>query len=76
MTLMSSRLLATTPTPVLGTDYHLVVEDERQRAIIIDKRPTIKTVAFKAFVPTKRDGNKSQQKAKVNPKLMKHEAET
>ncbi|KAJ9552386.1 hypothetical protein OSB04_016431 [Centaurea solstitialis] len=54
----------------------ILAEDERQRAITGDKRPSMETAAFKAFVPSKRDGNPEQQKGRLNQKPTKREVET
>ncbi|KAM0058457.1 putative retrotransposon Copia-like protein [Helianthus debilis subsp. tardiflorus] len=53
---IKTQILANKPTPGLGTAYHLVAEDERQKLISEDKRPAIEAAAFKVFVPQKRDG--------------------
>lgn len=36
-TVIKTQILATNPPPSLGTAYHMVAEDERQRAISNDK---------------------------------------
>ncbi|KAJ0546331.1 hypothetical protein HanIR_Chr08g0359701 [Helianthus annuus] len=51
------------PTPSLGTAYHLVAEDEQQRAISGTKRPTDAT-AFQAYVPPKKEQNQTQSRFK------------
>lgn len=56
------------PVPTLGSAYHLVAEDERQRAITTEKKPTIESAAFKAFVPTKREGFLNQRRDKPTNK--------
>ncbi|KAI3722511.1 hypothetical protein L2E82_33550 [Cichorium intybus] len=72
---IKTQILATSPTPALGSAYHLVAEDERQRAITGDKKPSIETAAFKASMSTKRDGNSGQQRNKPNQNPVKQEAE-
>ena len=57
-----TQILAMQPTPSLGTAYHLVAEDEQQRTITGERRPTIDGAAFQAFVPKKKDHNPSQSK--------------
>ncbi|KVI11926.1 hypothetical protein Ccrd_009666 [Cynara cardunculus var. scolymus] len=52
----SNEILATKPIPSLSSAYHLMAEDERQRAISHNKRPTTEAAAFKAFTPGRRDG--------------------
>ncbi|KAJ9542449.1 LOW QUALITY PROTEIN: hypothetical protein OSB04_028955 [Centaurea solstitialis] len=44
-TVIKMQILATKPIPSLSSAYHLVAEDERQRAISHDKRPTIEAAA-------------------------------
>ncbi|XP_024974841.1 uncharacterized protein LOC112512947 [Cynara cardunculus var. scolymus] len=63
---IKTQILATQPTPGLGTAYHLVAEDERQKLITEDKKPTVEAAAFKAFVPPKRD-NFSPHNRKQRP---------
>ncbi|KAI3719915.1 hypothetical protein L6452_20821 [Arctium lappa] len=41
------QILATNLIPSLGNAYHLVTEDERQRSISNDKRPSVEAAAFK-----------------------------
>ncbi|GJZ24464.1 putative RNA-directed DNA polymerase [Tanacetum coccineum] len=43
-----TQILATNPLPSLGTAYHMVAEDERQRAIS-NENTTHESAAFKAF---------------------------
>ncbi|KAI3714737.1 hypothetical protein L6452_21696 [Arctium lappa] len=52
-----TQILAMKPTPSLGTAYHLVAEDEQQRAISSAKKPAIEPAAFQSYVPGKRDSN-------------------
>ncbi|KAI3523164.1 hypothetical protein L1887_01221 [Cichorium endivia] len=49
-----TQILAMKPVPTLGEAYHLVAEDEQQRAVSTGKRTTSETAAFQAY--TKRDG--------------------
>lgn len=63
-----TQILATNPIPKLGNAYHLVAEDERQRAISSDKRPTTGAAAFKTFVPMRREENHNQRRDKSNQK--------
>ncbi|PWA48889.1 GAG-pre-integrase domain, Gag-polypeptide of LTR copia-type [Artemisia annua] len=50
-----TQILATNPTPSLANAYHLVSEDERQRAIAADRRPMADSMTFKAFAPGRRE---------------------
>ena len=54
---MRTQILATKPTPSLGTAYHLVAEDEHQRNIAAGKRttPTPHATAFQASQQVSRD---------------------
>ncbi|KAJ0951185.1 putative RNA-directed DNA polymerase [Helianthus annuus] len=71
---IKTQILATKPTPALGTAYHLVAEDERQKQITEDKKPSMETAAFKAFVPQNRNSpTSSQQKPKAYSKPGKQE---
>ncbi|GJT34120.1 putative RNA-directed DNA polymerase [Tanacetum coccineum] len=56
------------PISNLGNAYHLVAEDECQRAISSDKRPTTEAAPFKTFVPTRREENHNQRRDKSNQK--------
>ncbi|KAI3796118.1 hypothetical protein L1987_38782 [Smallanthus sonchifolius] len=49
-----TQILATQPTPSLGTAYHLTADDEQQRTISGAKRPAIDAVAFQAYAPARR----------------------
>nr|XP_043616027.1 uncharacterized protein LOC122587938 [Erigeron canadensis] len=46
-TVIKTQILATKPVPSLGTAYHLVVEDERQRSISSEGRIQREPAAFK-----------------------------
>nr|GEY69397.1 putative reverse transcriptase, RNA-dependent DNA polymerase, Gag-polypeptide of LTR copia-type [Tanacetum cinerariifolium] len=48
-TRLRTQILATKPVPTLGTAYHMVAEDERQRAISLENQAVPEPVAFKAF---------------------------
>lgn len=59
-----TQILATKPTPSLGTAYHLVAEDEQQiRAASFNKKTTQEAAAFQAFVPAKREGQQQKKGA-------------
>ncbi|KAK1423454.1 hypothetical protein QVD17_18757 [Tagetes erecta] len=58
-----TQILAMQPLPSLGTAYHLVADDEQQRAISNGKRSTTEPTAFKVFVPKNRDQKQSQYKS-------------
>ncbi|PWA82672.1 GAG-pre-integrase domain, Gag-polypeptide of LTR copia-type [Artemisia annua] len=57
-----TQILAMNPVPSLGNAYHLVAEDEQQRAIAGTKRPSSDSVAFQAQVTAKRDQSRPKQK--------------
>ncbi|KAJ0457906.1 putative transcription factor interactor and regulator CCHC(Zn) family [Helianthus annuus] len=65
-TVIKTQILATKPTLTLGVAYHMVAEDERQRAISNENRVAPESAAFKAF--QKREGNISQTKEKYTTK--------
>nr|GFB88750.1 Gag-polypeptide of LTR copia-type [Tanacetum cinerariifolium] len=48
-TVIKTQILATKPTPSLGTTYHMVAEDERQRAVSSENAKPLDSAAFKAF---------------------------
>ncbi|KAK1416343.1 hypothetical protein QVD17_32133 [Tagetes erecta] len=56
-----TQILAMTPTPNLSTSYHLVAEDEQQRAITTTKRPTQEATAFQASYQGRREGSRNKQ---------------
>ncbi|KAI3494583.1 hypothetical protein L1887_40715 [Cichorium endivia] len=60
---IKTQILATKPTPSLGTVYHLVAEDERQRSISNEKRAPSEPAAFKAFQGRNRSFNPSKEKS-------------
>uniref|UniRef100_A0A251UYU1 Putative GAG-pre-integrase domain, Gag-polypeptide of LTR copia-type n=1 Tax=Helianthus annuus TaxID=4232 RepID=A0A251UYU1_HELAN len=70
-----TQILTMNPTPTLTNAYHLVAEDERQRAITSERRPSTDAVAFKAFVPGRRENNSSQRRDKPASKDVKHAAD-
>ncbi|KAL9996373.1 putative retrotransposon Copia-like protein [Helianthus debilis subsp. tardiflorus] len=57
-----TQILAMQPLPSLGTAYHLVADDEQQRAVSGVKRPTTDATAFQAFIPKNRDQKQPQSK--------------
>ncbi|KAJ0576817.1 putative retrotransposon gag domain, retrotransposon Copia-like protein [Helianthus annuus] len=57
-----TQILATKPVPTLGTAYHMVAEDERQRAISNENRVAPESAAFKTF--QKRHNNFKSPKEK------------
>ncbi|KAL6572979.1 hypothetical protein OROHE_002455 [Orobanche hederae] len=63
-TVIRTQILAMNPIPSLGNAYHLVAEDERQRAISAEKKPSSEAAAFKASVPVRREGNQNQKRDK------------
>nr|GFA09630.1 hypothetical protein [Tanacetum cinerariifolium] len=44
-----TQILATKPIPTLGTAYHMVAEDEKQRAISLENQAVPEATSFKAF---------------------------
>ncbi|XP_076889651.1 uncharacterized protein LOC143540461 [Bidens hawaiensis] len=48
---IKTQILAMTPAPSLNSAYHLVYQDEQQRAITAEKKPTTDVAAFKVFFP-------------------------
>nr|GEZ28534.1 Gag-polypeptide of LTR copia-type [Tanacetum cinerariifolium] len=44
-----THILATKPVPTLRTAYHMIAEDERQRAISLENQAVPEPTAFKAF---------------------------
>lgn len=48
-TVIRTQILATKPIPSLGTAYHMVAEDERQRAVSNENAKPLEFAAFKAF---------------------------
>jgi Na+-translocating ferredoxin:NAD+ oxidoreductase RnfG subunit len=59
-TVLRTQILATKPTPGLGTAYHMVSEDERQRSISVEKKLSHESAAFQAIFQTRRKGKKTQ----------------
>ncbi|KAD3068887.1 hypothetical protein E3N88_36767 [Mikania micrantha] len=68
-TVIKTQILATKPVSSIGTSYHMVAEDERQRAISSGTRNPTEPAAFKAF--QKRDANHGHNKEKGGVKTMK-----
>ncbi|MFS7965118.1 hypothetical protein Hanom_Chr08g00758341 [Helianthus anomalus] len=61
---IKTQILAMKPTPNLGAAYHLVTEDEQQRAIATTKRPVQDVAAFQTSYQARREGNRNQQHEK------------
>ncbi|XP_024969266.1 uncharacterized protein LOC112508757 [Cynara cardunculus var. scolymus] len=53
---IKTQILASKPTPTLGTAYHLVAKDEQQRAIAATRRPIHEAAAFQSFDQNRREG--------------------
>ncbi|KAK1439790.1 hypothetical protein QVD17_05610 [Tagetes erecta] len=68
-----TQILATKPVPSLGNAYHMVAEDERQRAISTDRGAPPEPVAFKAT--QRRNSFSGQNKEKGSSKAMKESNE-
>nr|GEX88397.1 hypothetical protein [Tanacetum cinerariifolium] len=51
----NDQILATKLVPTLGTAYHMVAEDERQRAISLENQAVPESAAFKAFQRRNKD---------------------
>nr|GEZ19724.1 hypothetical protein [Tanacetum cinerariifolium] len=64
-----TQVLATKPVPTIGTAYHMVAEDERQRAISLENQAVPEPAAFKAF--QRRDNNFRSSKEKYMAKQEK-----
>ncbi|XP_076914078.1 uncharacterized protein LOC143572951 [Bidens hawaiensis] len=67
---IKTQILATKPIPNLNNAYHLVAEDERQRSISFEKKPT-ESAAFKVSLPNRREGNSSREAPKRDKATMK-----
>ncbi|XP_023733653.1 uncharacterized protein LOC111881501 [Lactuca sativa] len=52
-----TQILTSKRTPTLGTLYHLVSEDEQQKAISATRRPTQDATTFQSFVVNKTHGD-------------------
>ncbi|KAI3758975.1 hypothetical protein L6452_06548 [Arctium lappa] len=72
-TVIRTQILATKPIPSLGTAYHMVDEDERQRAVSNDNTKPLETAAFKAF--QRRNVSAASNKEKNVTKTMKERIE-
>lgn len=68
-TVIRTQILATKPLPSIGVAYHMVAEDERQRAISNDNRTPHESAAFKAF--QKHNGPPGQNKERSGAKTVK-----
>ncbi|KAI3667046.1 hypothetical protein L6452_42088 [Arctium lappa] len=67
-----TQILAMKPTPTLGATYHLVAEDEQQRAITgASKRPGVEATAFQVNYMSQKGGQQAQGANKVTPKVSK-----
>nr|GEV48079.1 putative reverse transcriptase, RNA-dependent DNA polymerase, Gag-polypeptide of LTR copia-type [Tanacetum cinerariifolium] len=69
-----TQILATKPVPTLGMAYHMVAEDERQRAISLENQAIPEPAAFKAF--SRRDNNFRSSKEKYMAKQEKENKKT
>ena len=60
---IKTPILALKPAPSLDATYHLVIQEEHQRAIIAAKKPTNEATTFQAFIHGKKEigGDHSQQ---------------
>lgn len=56
-----NQVLATNSIPSLGNAYHLVSEDERQRAISSEKKPSMEATTFKTNTSVKWENNNPSQ---------------
>ncbi|KAI3719404.1 hypothetical protein L6452_20301 [Arctium lappa] len=67
---IKTQILASKPTPTLGTAYHLVAEDEQQRAITATRKPTHEVVAFQRLAQNRKEGtnNSTPQRNKGGTK--------
>ncbi|GJW21740.1 putative RNA-directed DNA polymerase [Tanacetum coccineum] len=60
-----THILATYPVLKLRNAYHLVAEDERQRAISGEKKTMVDSTAFKTFSHDRKENNANQQRDKT-----------
>ncbi|XP_076959076.1 uncharacterized protein LOC143635056 [Bidens hawaiensis] len=58
---LKTQILAMKPIPSLNSAFHLVVGDEKQRAISSEKKPMPEAAVFKAFVPGRRDNHSNRE---------------
>ncbi|XP_071714381.1 uncharacterized protein [Rutidosis leptorrhynchoides] len=65
---IKTQILAMNPLPNLGNAYHLVAEDERQRSISTEKRPSQDAAAFKTWTLTRKEGIKGQKQHSFAPR--------
>ncbi|KAJ0720224.1 putative RNA-directed DNA polymerase [Helianthus annuus] len=72
-TVIRTQILATKPIPSLGNAYHMVAEDERQRAISAEGRTSSESAAFKAA--QKRDFSSVQNREKGGSRAVKENNE-
>lgn len=62
--------------PSLGMAYHLVVEDEQQRAVSAQKRPIVEATTFQTFTLGRKEMfiHLNLQRKKITPKDTKRES--
>ncbi|GJZ33720.1 putative RNA-directed DNA polymerase [Tanacetum coccineum] len=60
--IIRTQILATKPIASLGNAYHLVAEDEKQRAIVGGRKPMNETMAFQASMKRGGPSNRRSQK--------------
>ncbi|GJR45493.1 LTR copia-type gag-polypeptide [Tanacetum coccineum] len=60
--IIRTQILATKPIASLGNAYHLVAEDEKQRAIVGGRKPMNETMAFQASMKRGGPSNRGSQK--------------
>ncbi|KAJ0827864.1 putative retrotransposon gag domain, retrotransposon Copia-like protein [Helianthus annuus] len=58
-----TQILATKPIPSLTAAYHMVHDDEKQRAVSSESKGNVEAAAFKAFQRKDRDHNKEKSGA-------------
>ncbi|XP_076915755.1 uncharacterized protein LOC143575213 [Bidens hawaiensis] len=68
-----TQILATSPLPSLTNAYRLVSDDEKQRAITLDKRPATQTTTFKASFHNWQETNSSSSRENNNKETMKRD---
>nr|GFC71921.1 hypothetical protein [Tanacetum cinerariifolium] len=66
-TVIRTQILATKPTPSLA--YHMVAEDERQRAVSSENAKPLDSTAFKAF--QRKIASYASNKERTGTKIMK-----
>ncbi|XP_023760471.1 uncharacterized protein LOC111908914 [Lactuca sativa] len=70
---IKTQILAMKPTPSLGTVYHLVAEDEQQRAVSVSKQTNTEAATFQTYTPGRKEitTDFNCQKKKSAPKDIK-----